>query len=102
MSRGTLNIDIFDEFRIEPKQREAIRVLLAASFSGAEFTESRTYLKQIPSRRFLAMEGDVLVGHAALDHRVVGSTQGPVEVFGIVDVLCLEGTPWPRNRDAPT
>jgi GNAT superfamily N-acetyltransferase len=83
-----LTLNLLDEFRIEPAQREAIRGLLKTSFPEARFAETRTYLKQAPPRRLLATNASSLVGHLGLEHRVIGTTIGPAPIFGIVD-LCV-------------
>ncbi len=81
-----LKTELIDEFRIDASQSVAIRELLAASFPEASFTASRIYAKQVPGRRFLATKDGRLVGHVALEHRVIGTTDGPVKIFGIIDV----------------
>ena len=46
----------------------------------------RSYYKQIPHIRYLAFEDDKLIGHAAVDHRVIAVGEMPVRIFGVVDV----------------
>ena len=77
---------LIEEFRITPARMEAIRALLAEAFVESAHTATRTYSKQIPPRRLLAMEGDKLIGHVALEHRVIGTTDGPARIFGVIDV----------------
>jgi len=86
--RQDLKIDLVDEYSITEIQREAIRGLLAASFPDAAFTRSRTYLKQLPSRRLLAYASTGLVGHLGLEHRAIGTPAGPSQILGIID-LCV-------------
>jgi len=94
-----IGLALVDEFRIAHAQAEEIRRLLAASFPECEFAKQRTYFKQIPTRRLLARDGDVLVGHLGLEHRVVATSAGPARIFGIID-LCV--APPARRRGIAT
>ncbi|MHC4410593.1 MAG: GNAT family N-acetyltransferase [Planctomycetota bacterium] len=86
-----MKLELRDEFRIGPPLGEQIRRLLAASFPDCEFTQHRNYFKQLPSRRLLARDGDKLIGHLGLEHRVVATTTGPATILGIID-LCVDPT----------
>jgi len=78
--------ELLDEFRIRPAEREAIRGLLAECFPRAGFTGNRTYAKQIPGRRLVATAGGRILGHVAIEHRVVNTATGPASIFGLIDV----------------
>jgi len=56
------------------------------SFPKGEFTRTRTYLKQVPGRRLLASMNGELIGHLAIEHRVIGTSAGPASIFGLIDV----------------
>lgn len=84
----SLDLALAEEYALGAHRRDAIRALLAESFPDAPFTGTRTYGKQLPARRLLASDGDRLVGHLGLEHRVIGTNGGPREIFGIVD-LCV-------------
>ena len=86
--RRDLKLRQIDEYRLDRSMRDEIRVLLHACFPDARFTRTRTYLKQLPPRRLLASEQGRLVGHLGLEHRVVGTESGPLEILGIID-LCI-------------
>ncbi len=47
-----------------------------------------SYGKQLPHFRFLSYNGGTLVGHLAVDHRVISFNHRPYAVFGIID-LCV-------------
>ncbi|MHC4450515.1 MAG: GNAT family N-acetyltransferase [Planctomycetota bacterium] len=84
-----MKLELCDEFRIGPARAEEIRLLLAASFPDCEFTQHRNYFKQLPPRRLLAFDGDKLIGHVGLEHRVVATATGPATILGVVD-LCVD------------
>ena len=90
-----MRLDLVDEYSLNASRREEIRHLLSASFPEASYTRTRTYLKQFPPRRLLAYEADRLVGHLGLEHRAIGTSGGPQEILGVVD-LCVS-PPW-RGR----
>ncbi|MEM7247370.1 MAG: GNAT family N-acetyltransferase [Acidobacteriota bacterium] len=79
-------IELVDDFRLSPEEREEIRVLLAESFPEEDFVQTRTYLKQVPTRRLLARDGDRLVAHAGVEHRVVGTESGAIPILGLIEV----------------
>ena len=82
------NLELLEEFRITPEVGEKVRSLLHACFPGSEFTRSRTYLKQLPQRRLLAWQGDELIAHMAIEHRMIGLQTGPATIMGVID-LCV-------------
>ncbi len=88
-----MKIELIEEFSLDASQRESIGQLLAESFT--DFPQSRTYSKQSPHWRLLATEGDRLLGHLGLDHRMIGTTTGPARLLGIIDV-CVD--PSVRGR----
>lgn len=85
-----ITLVLLDEFRMTQHQREAALGLLGTCFPRSEF-----YSKQLPTRRLLATAGDELIGHIALEHRVVSTATGPATIFGLIDV-CV--TPSARRR----
>lgn len=80
---------LIDEFRISSTVREQIRKLLQKSFPDFDFTETRTWLKQLPPRRLLVWEDGRLVAQMGIEHRVVRLPDGPATIMGIID-LCVE------------
>ena len=82
----SLTLELVDEFALGAVRTEAVRALLHEAFPDVGFTQRRTYLKQIPPRRLLAWEAERLVGHLGLEHRVIGTEDGPALLFGVLDV----------------
>jgi GNAT superfamily N-acetyltransferase len=76
-----------EEFRIDPSAAAAIQRLLRACFP--DYPPNRTYFRQIPNFRFLAWHGDgQLVGHCAIEHRLINNAGVVLRIFGIAD-LCV-------------
>lgn len=90
-----MNLELVDEFALGAARSEAVRELMHESFPESGFTASRTYGKQIPARRLLGWEGEQLIGHLGLEHRVIGTGDGPATLFGVLDV-CV--SPLARGR----
>jgi len=85
-----MKLELVDEYALGAERTEAVRSLLHEAFPDVVFTQHRTYLKQIPPWRLLAWEGERLVGHLGLEHRVIGTSDGPATLFGVLDV-CVAG-----------
>jgi len=85
---STARFELIDEFRLTPEMTGQLQTLLRASFPESEFTQSRTYLKQLPQRRLLAWSHTDLVGHMGIEHRVIGLSTGPATILGVID-LCV-------------
>ncbi len=81
-----MQFELIDEFRLSDAVRKQVGALLQECFPEAAFSETRIYTKQLPPRRLLATENGELLGHLALEHRVVGTKSGPAEIFGVRDV----------------
>jgi predicted N-acetyltransferase YhbS len=77
-----------EEFMIDSDTERSIRLLFANCFDG--YPLDRIYYNQLPDFRFLAYESKELVGHLAVNHRIVSVDQKTVSVFGIID-LCVAG-----------
>jgi predicted N-acetyltransferase YhbS len=90
--RQDLKLDLVDEYALDESQREGIRSLLAACFPEDAYTRTRTYLKQLPPRRLLAYEAGQLVGQLGLEHRAIGTSQGPHQVLGVADLCVSEAS----------
>ena len=81
-----LDIEQVREDMIDADTHAELRELLDLSFPGY-FTE-RSYFKQLPHFRYLGKGGGDLIGHVALDHRVIQVDGQPHRIYGIVD-LCV-------------
>lgn len=83
-----------EESRIGEQLRLRISGLLAQSFPG--YPSGRTYYRQLPSFRYLAIAGKELVGHLAVEHRMINAGGAPASIFGIAD-LCVEARSQSRQ-----
>ena len=80
--------ELIDEFRLAPELNARLRKLLRSSFPESEFTQSRTYLKQLPQRRLLAWCDGELAGQMGIEHRAIGLSTGSATILGVID-LCV-------------
>ncbi len=76
-----------EEFKVSPDQKKAIETLLRKCFS--EYPRGRSYYKQLPSFRYLAYDGDKLIGHMGVEHRMMKAGNEVCSVFGIADI-CVD------------
>jgi GNAT superfamily N-acetyltransferase len=76
-----------EESRIGEQLKLRISGLLAQSFPG--YPSGRIYYRQLPSFRYLASAGGELVGHLAVEHRMINAGGTHACIFGIAD-LCVE------------
>jgi len=79
-----MDIQRIEEFSITNEQAQDIHQLLATCFSG--YPNGRTYHKQLPNFRFLAYEAADLIGHLAVEHRMIAVDHQPFVIFGVVDI----------------
>jgi predicted N-acetyltransferase YhbS len=70
-----------------------LRALLCACFTKPEdrVFETRRYFTEPPAHRWLALDGERLVGHVAAHDKQVGSTHGDLRVLGVAEV-CVAPT----------
>lgn len=76
---------LYEHNLVEELRRE-IAELLSDSFDG--YPNGRVFFHQIPALRILASKNNTLIGHLAVDHRVIHSGGVNFSIFGIVD-LCV-------------
>jgi len=79
-----MDLHRIEEFSITNGQQKAIHQLLANCFPG--YPKDRTYYKQLPNFRYLAFQEDQLIGHLAVEHRIIAIDQKPFTIFGVVDI----------------
>jgi len=94
-----LVFELIDEFRLTPEQQRQILTLLQVCFMEPGAIASRIYYKQVPPRRLLVWQNQALVGHMGIEYRVVGTHDGPLSIFGVID-LCV--APECRNQGIAT
>lgn len=82
----SINIEIVEEYKLRSDVKQQIQTLLRDSF--VNYPEGKHFFNQIPTFRFLVWNDEVLVGHMAIDYRLMTLDNEPIQVFGIVD-LCV-------------
>jgi len=75
-----------EEFQITKALHLKIQSLLELCF--ANYPSSQDFLHQKPSFRYLMLDDKKLVGHMAVDHRIIQLDDQVFSIFGIVD-LCI-------------
>ena len=79
-----MEIKRIEEFQIDESTAKSIKELLRKCFP--EYPWQRIYYKQIPSFRYLVFEGDILIGHMGVEHRMMNIGAQAASVFGVVDI----------------
>lgn len=82
-------IQRLEEYKIPEKVDREISALLKEAFSG--YPQGQSYYKQLPDFRYLIWEKNRLIGHMAVEHRLMSIDSRPIKVFGVVD-LCIAGS----------
>ena len=83
-----IRYDLIDEPDLTDKGEASLRALLAICFPGYP---NRTYYKQLPHQRILVGDGSELVGHLAIDKRVMALAGQAIRTLGLVDVCVAPG-----------
>lgn len=81
-----MNIQRIEEHELTTAVRDQIGKLLQEGFGV--YPEGRSFYKQLPDFRFLAWDGDALLGHLAAEYRVVNVGGTVLPIFGVAD-LCV-------------
>ena len=79
-----MDFNRIEEFLIPTEKHQAIQDLLKRSF--ADYPQNQSYYKQLPDFRFLVWKKDQLVGHLAVEHRIMNNAEQLITVFGIMDI----------------
>lgn len=82
-----MKIQRIEECLLKPKQIEDISILFQKCFPA--YPGNRHYYKQLPNFRYLARDNRKLVGHIAIEHRVIAVGDEIFRIFGITDV-CVD------------
>ena len=75
-----------EEFLISSTTHQQIAQLFAECFP--EYPHKRSYLKQVPTFRFLVWEEDNLIAHLGVEHRFIRMGDAVIRIFGVAD-LCV-------------
>ncbi len=95
---NTIEIVTTPEHAISGEVRSQLRTLLDACFPGT--LKGRTYFKQLPHMRLLAMDGGSVVGQVGVDGRVVNVGGTLVSIFGLIDLAVQPAfTQWLAIED---
>ncbi len=82
-----MEIERIEEFFIGKKLNQKIEALFKECFP--DYPSGRTFFKQLPNFRFLAWEDETLIGHLAVEHRIINVDGQLFKIFGIAD-LCVK------------
>lgn len=82
-----IDIQRKEEFSISETTHQAIHQLLSRNFSG--YPKNQTYFKQLPNFRYLVWHQNQLIGHMAVEHRLMNNDDQIIRTFGIAD-LCVD------------
>jgi len=81
-----MRIDRIEEFLLTTETKKAISALLHTCFPG--YPAHQTYYKYPPNFRYLAWEGQTLIGHMGVVSRLISYEGDLLPIFGIMD-LCV-------------
>lgn len=77
------------ESEITSQEHSAITLLRNACFNSC--ARKRSYFKQLPHFRYIAVEHNEIVGMVGVDHRMISIDGSAYSIFGIID-LCVAGS----------
>ena len=83
-----MNIREVYEHQLTAGDHAALLPLLSECFPEEPCFAERIYYKQIPQRRLLLEQDEVLIGQVGLEHRIVNTQTGPASILGVID-LCI-------------
>lgn len=78
-----MNIFCVNEYELNSQHKKEIAELLDVAFDG--YPSGQTYYRQLPSFRFIGEDGNQLVLHSSIDHRMIQIGDQKYEVWGLVD-----------------
>ena len=82
-----MKLQRLEEFQLDGKKKAAIRNLFDHCFP--DYPKGQIYYKQLPNFRYLAWDANTLIGHLAVDHRVINNGGKVLHIFGVVDLCVL-------------
>lgn len=82
-----MQIERIEEFKIKTSTHQAIQTLLYTCFS--EYP-TRSFYNQLPTFRYLVWDNDILIGHLAVEHRVINNGEQLHHIFGVADLCVLQ------------
>jgi GNAT superfamily N-acetyltransferase len=85
-----VQFDIVQEHALNEAQKKQLARLLAEAFDYAGEFRTRIYFKQLPQRRVLYVYDGSIQAQVGLEHRIIGTEDGPASIFGLIDVAVRE------------
>lgn len=79
------SIDFFREFELSEGVKAELYELLVSCFPDTDYN-GRIYFKQLPHHRLILKVENKIVGHLAIDYRVMNLNNALIKVFGVVDL----------------
>jgi len=84
-----LEIRKYPEIELTDEIRHQVSLLLQKSFPETSF-HGQHYYKQLPHYRLLAYEDEMLIGHLAVDYRMMRLNDQLIKVFGLRSFCVFE------------
>jgi len=81
-----MTIKRIEEFKLTTKWKTDIQNLLCECFP--QYPADRIYYKQMPNFRYLVWKDKKLIGHMAVEHRMINVNEQTLQIFGVAD-LCI-------------
>ncbi len=85
-----MQFETVQEHALSETQKTQLGSLLAQAFDYAGEFRTRIYFKQVPQRRILFSQDGKIQAQVGLEHRIIGTEQGPASIFGLIDVAVRE------------
>lgn len=84
-----LEIRKYSEFELTSDIQQQIAMLLQKCFPETNY-HGLHYFKQLPHYRFLAYDDEMLIGHLAIDYRIMRLNGEAIKVLGVIELCVLE------------
>lgn len=81
------SIERIEEWMIGADRNEDIAQLLGICFP--QYPAHRSFFHQIPAFRLLTYEEGALIGHVAVEHRIINVGGTELRIFGVADICVL-------------
>ncbi len=83
-----MTIDLINEFELNELMQSELSLLLNTCFPSTDYG-GRIYLKQLPHSRLVMKIENKIVGHLAIDYRIMNLNDTVVTVMGVIDLVIL-------------
>lgn len=82
-----MRIELIAEYALNREQNKQLLKLEQRCFP--DYYRGRTYFKQVPHFRLLALDAGQIIGQAGIDYRVMSLNENPIRVWGYLEV-CVD------------